>query len=333
MTENRFWQLNSHPNGNDFESALSLETSEIPKPKDGEVLIKNDYLSLDAGTRMWMTPRTDGYQPPLPLGSMMVGLCIGRIVESQHPGFKTGDMVRAFGQWADYSCVEPEMTGLVQIDTDLDDIRQHFGVLGMNGWTAYWGLHETAKIKAGDAVLISAAAGSTGILACQIARNAGCRVYGLAGSDEKCRFLETEIGIDKAFNYKTENLQEAFKEIEGGINVYFDNVGGPILDSVFPNMALYGRIALCGLIAEYTADGPKGPQQFDQILMKRLTVTGFFSPDFMDEGPRLSRELRSSLDAGDIFIPFDETQGLENMLSAYKKLFAGGNIGKVVLKL
>lgn len=296
-------------------------------------MIKNDYLSLDAGTRMWMTPRTDGYQPPLPLGSMMVGLCIGRIVESQHPGFKTGDMVRAFGQWADYSCVEPEMTGLVQIDTDLDDIRQHFGVLGMNGWTAYWGLHETAKIKAGDAVLISAAAGSTGILACQIARNAGCRVYGLAGSDEKCRFLETEIGIDKAFNYKTENLQEAFKEIEGGINVYFDNVGGPILDSVFPNMALYGRIALCGLIAEYTADGPKGPQQFDQILMKRLTVTGFFSPDFMDEGPRLSRELRSSLDAGDIFIPFDETQGLENMLSAYKKLFAGGNIGKVVLKL
>jgi NADPH-dependent curcumin reductase CurA len=333
MTRNRFWQLNSHPEGTDFEAALTLETGVIPNPEEGQVLIKNNYLSLDAGTRMWMTPRTDGYQPPLPLGTMMVGLCIGTVVTSRHPDFSAGDTVRAFGQWADYSCVIPDMTGLVKVATDIADIRQHFGVLGMNGWTAHWGLHETAKIKTGEAVLVSAAAGSTGILACQIAKNAGCRVYGLAGSDEKCRYLENTVGIDRAFNYKTDDLDAEFTKIDGGINVYFDNVGGAILDSVFPNMALYGRVALCGLIAEYTADGPKGPQRFDQILMKRLTVTGFFSPDFMDQGPRLTQELRSILEAGDIFIPFDETQGLEDMLQAYRKLFTGGNIGKVVLKL
>lgn len=331
--KNRFWQLNAHPNGTDFEAALSLETSEVPKPLDGQVVIKNEYLSLDAGTRMWMTPRTDGYQPPLPLNSMMVGLCLGKVVESAHSDFQTGDYVRAFGQWAEYSCVEPLMTGLVKVATDVADIRQHFGVLGMNGWTAYWGLKEIAKIKEGENVLISAAAGSTGILACQIARNAGCNVYGLSGKDEKCRYLEDEIGVTRAFNYKTEDIETAFNEIDGGINVYFDNVGGPILDAVFPNMALYGRIAISGMIADYERDTPRGPKRFDQILMKRLTVQGFFSPDFMDQGPRLSAILREMMDAGDLIMPFYETEGLENMLTAYSKLFSGQNIGKVVLKL
>ncbi len=330
--KNRFWQLNKHPKGTDFESALSLEYGSIPTAEEGQVVIKNDYLSLDAGTRMWMTPRTDGYQPPLPLGTMMVGLCLGRITESKHKDFVVGDYVRAFGQWANYSCVQPEIAGLVKVE-NLPDIRQHFGALGMNGWTALWGLTETAKIKTDENVLISAAAGSTGILACQIARNKGAKVFGLAGSDEKCRYLETKIGIKKAYNYKTEDLGLAFSKIKGGIDVYFDNVGGPILDAVFPNMALYGRIALCGLIAEYESDNPKGPKHFDQILMKRLTVTGFFSPDFMDQGPRLTADLKSMLEHGKIDIPFDQTDGLENMLTAYRKLFTGGNIGKVVLKL
>ena len=331
--KNKFWQLNAHPEGTDFAAALSLETSEVPTPLDGQVVIKNEYLSLDAGTRMWMTPRTDGYQPPLPLGSMMVGLCLGKIVKSAHPDFQEGDYVRAFGQWGDYSCVEPLMTGLVKVETDIADIRQHFGVLGMNGWTAYWGLKETAKIKEGENVLISAAAGSTGILACQIARDAGCNVYGLSGKDDKCRYLEDQMGVTRAFNYKTEDLESALSEIEGGVNVYFDNVGGPILDAVFPNMALYGRIAISGMIADYERDTPRGPKRFDQILMKRLTVQGFFSPDFMDQGPRLSGILREMMEAGNLIMPFNETQGLENMLTAYAKLFSGQNIGKVVLKL
>ena len=331
--KNRFWQLNAHPKGTDFAAALSLETSKIPELNEGQVLIKNDYLSLDAGTRMWMTPRTDGYQPPLPLGSMMVGLCLGKVVKSDHSDFQEGDYVRAFGQWGDYSCVDPLMSGLVKVETDVADIRQHFGVLGMNGWTAYWGLKETAKIKEGENVLVSAAAGSTGILACQIARNADCNVFALSGKDEKCRYLENEMGVTRAFNYKSEDLEAVLEEIDGGIHVYFDNVGGPILDAVFPNMALYGRIAISGMIADYDRDSPRGPQRFDQILMKRLTVTGFFSPDFMDQGPRLSRLLRDMMEAGDLKMPFAETQGLENMLTAYTKLFSGHNVGKVVLKL
>ena len=331
--KNRFWQLNDHPKGTDFAAALSLETSKIPELSEGQVLIKNDYLSLDAGTRMWMTPRTDGYQPPLPLGSMMVGLCLGKVVKSDHSDFQEGDYVRAFGQWGDYSCVDPLMSGLVKVETDVADIRQHFGVLGMNGWTAYWGLKETAKIKEGENVLVSAAAGSTGILACQIARNADCNVFALSGKDEKCRYLENEMGATRAFNYKSEDLEAVLEEIDGGIHVYFDNVGGPILDAVFPNMALYGRIAISGMIADYDRDSPRGPQRFDQILMKRLTVTGFFSPDFMDQGPRLSRLLRDMMEAGDLKMPFAEMQGLENMLTAYTKLFSGHNVGKVVLKL
>lgn len=330
---NRFWQLNDHPQGTDFEAALTLETSEKPKPEEGQVVVKNDFLSLDAGTRMWMTPRTDGYQPPLPLGSMMVGLCLGKVTETAHPDFLVGDYVRAFGQWGDYSCVDPIMSGMVKVDQDIADIRQHFGVLGMNGWTALWGLTETAKIQKGENVLISAAAGSTGILACQIAANAGCNVYGLSGRDSKCRYLEENMGVTRAFNYKTEDLEALFAEIPGGINVYFDNVGGPILDAALPNMALYGRIALSGLIADYDKDKPTGIQRFDQILMKRLTVTGFFSPDFMDQGPRLTKELGAMMDSGQLTMPFDQTEGLENMLNAYRKLFAGDNIGKVVLKL
>ena len=331
--ENRYWQLNNHPQGIDFASALTLEIQKKPNPQDGQILIKNEYLSLDAGTRLWMTSRTDGYQPPLPLGSMMVGLCLGEVIESKHPDFKTGDYVRAFGNWADYSCVDPIMTGAIIVDRNISDIRQHFGVLGMNGWTALWGLTETAKIKKGDNVLISAAAGSTGILACQIAANAGCNVYALSGKDSKCRYLEKNMGVKRAFNYKTEDLGNEFSKIPNGIDVYFDNVGGPILDNALPNMALYGRIAISGLISDYEKDKPTAPQRFDQILMKRLTITGFFSPDFMDQGPRLTKKLSLMLKNESIKIPFDQTDGLENMLTAYSKLFTGENIGKVLLQL
>ncbi len=331
--ENRYWRLNNHPEGINFASALSLEIQKKPNPQEGQILIKNDYLSLDAGTRLWMTPRTDGYQPPLPLGSMMVGLCLGEVIESKHPNFKVGDYVRAFGNWADYSCVDPIMTGAIIVDRNISDIRQHFGVLGMNGWTALWGLTETAKIKKGENVLISAAAGSTGILACQIAANAGCNVYALSGKDNKCSFLEKNMGVKQAFNYKTDDLGDEFSKIPNGIDVYFDNVGGPILDNVLPNMALYGRIAISGLISDYEKDRPTAPQRFDQILMKRLTVTGFFSPDFMDQGPRLTKELLSMLKNKSIEMPFDQTNGLENMLKAYSKLFTGENIGKVLLQL
>ncbi len=332
--DSRCWKLHQHPVGNDFAAAFRLETGRVPTPADGEVLIRNDYVSLDAGTRMWITPRTDAYQPPLPLGTPMPGLVLGRVVESRAAGFKAGDLVRGFGRWGDHSCVVPAMAALSVLDESVADPRQHLGVLGMNGWTAYHGIVETGRTRPGETVLVSAAAGATGLLAAQIARNMGCRVIGLAGGAEKCRVLVEQFGLHQALDYKSVDVERVLRDVPGGIHVYFDNVGGPLLDAVLPNMAHYGRVAVCGLVATYTAEGSApGPKRFDQVLMRRLSITGFFSPDFAARGPEYNALLRPWLDAGRITMPFDETSGLENILTAYGKLFTGANIGKVLVKL
>jgi NADPH-dependent curcumin reductase CurA len=334
LEQNRFWRLLRYPDGSDFTSAFALEPADAAEPAEGEVLIRNEYLSLDAGTRLWMTPRTDGYQPPIPVGRPVPGLVLGRIVKSRHAAYQPGALVRAFGQWGDYSCVVPSQSGLMVLDDSVADARQHLGVLGMNAWTAYVGITEVAKTRPGETVLVSAAAGATGMLAAQIAKLMGCRVIGLAGGEAKCRFLREELRLDVALDYKAGGLDAALAGIPGGIQVYFDNVGGPLLDQVLPNMAHYGRIAVCGLIASYAgAEGAAGPRRFDQILMRRLTISGFFSPDFMHRADEINRVMRFWLDAGRITMHFDMTRGLENVPAAYRKLFVGGNIGKVLVAL
>jgi NADPH-dependent curcumin reductase CurA len=331
---NRGWRLLRYPQQNEFASALAMESAPVPAPADGEVLIRNEYLSLDAGTRMWITPRTDAYQPPLALGCTMPGLVLGRVLRSRHSGFKEGDLVRAFGQWADYSCVVPHLSALTVLDETVADPRQHLGVLGMNGWTAYVGITEAGRTRPGETVLVSAAAGATGMLAAQVARNMGCRVVGMAGGAAKCRYLQDRLGLDATVDYKAGDVEAKLAAIAGGIDVYFDNVGGPLLDAVLPNMAHYGRIAVCGLVATYAADRPApGPARFDQVLMRRLSINGFFSPDFAHRGAEINRLMRGWLDRGRMTLQFDVTDGLENVLSAYGKLFAGGNIGKVLVSL
>lgn len=329
----RAWRLRRHPEGEAFEDALALAQEPMPEPAEGEVLYRNQHLSLDAGTRMWMSPRTDGYQPPLPLGVIVPGLALGRVVRSRHADFVPGDLVRGFGQWSDYSCVIPAMADLRKLDDALADPRQHLGVLGMNAWTAYVGITEAGRARPGEAVLVSAAAGATGLLAAQIAKIMGCRVIGLAGGAAKQGYLIDQIGLDAAIDYKAEDVAARLAAL-GGLDVYFDNVGGPLLDAVLPNMNHYGRVALCGLVAGYgDAAGAPGPARFDQILMRRLTVTGFFSPDFAARGESINRIMRRWHDEGRVQMPFDVTHGLENVLVAYRKLFTGGNIGKVIVTL
>lgn len=328
---NRFWRLDARPEGNGFASALSLQSAPVPEPGDGEILIRNELLSMDAGTRMWMTAREDGYQPPLPLGTPMVGLAIGRVVASRHEAFPEGALVRTFGNWADYSCVDAVMSGAVLLDEDVADKRAWFGPLGMNGWTALWGIEKTGAAKPGEKVLVSAAAGATGILAVQIARLLGCETWGIAGGPEKCAYLTGELGLAGAIDYKAGNIGQALDAI-GGIDVYFDNVGGAMLDDVLTRMNHYGRIAVCGLLADY-GGSRTAPQEFDQVLMRRLRIEGFFSPDFMQHGPELTARLKQWHEAGELIMPYDSTRGLENVLSAYAKLFTGGNIGKVIVEL
>jgi NADPH-dependent curcumin reductase CurA len=333
VASNRFWRLERHPVASDFAAALSFEQGPVPSPNDGEVLIANELISLDAGTRLWMTPRTDGYQPPLPLGTPMCGLVVGKVIESRHPAYPEGTMVRAFGSWADYSCVVPAATGLFALDRTVRDPREHLGTLGMNAWTAFVGVTEVGKARPGETVLVSAAAGATGMLAAQIAKIMGCRVFGIAGGAAKCAFLRDELGLDGALDYKAPGLEAALDAIDGGVDVYFDNVGGPLLDTVLPRMAHYGRIAVSGLMATYSADAPAPLKRFDQVLMRRLTISGLFSPDFMHRGEQINRIMRRWTEEGRLKMRFDVTYGLEHILSAYGKLFNGGNIGKVLVAL
>ena len=329
---NRFWRIERRPEGTDFASALALVEEPLPEIGEGEIRISNAMLSMDAGTRLWLTDREDGYQPPLPTGAPMTGLVVGEVTASRADGFAEGDLVRAFGVWGETSQVDAAMSGAVKLDTTVDDKRAWFGPLGMNGWTALWGIEETGAAKEGERVLVSAAAGATGILAVQIAKLLGCEAWGIAGGPEKCRFLAQEIGIAGAVDYKTGDVGEQL-DAAGGIDVYFDNVGGPMLDEVLKRMNHYGRIAICGLLADYGSGKRTSPKEFDQILMRRLRVEGFFSPDFMDQGERLTARLKSWHEEGKLTMPYDVTKGLENTLAAYEKLFTGGNTGKVIVEV
>lgn len=334
MTENRFWRLDRHPEGSDFEAALSLQTETLLPLGEGEVRVRVGYLSMDAGTRMWMSPRTDGYQPPLPLGSKMAGLVLGHVSESRDSAFPVGTLVRGFGQWADHATMVPALAGLEIVDDTVADIRHHFGALGMNAWTAYVGVKEVAAVKPGEWLVVSAAAGATGSMACQVGRNLGARVIGIAGGPEKCRYLTEQLGVDIAIDYKNDDVAARLAAVEGGVHAYFDNVGGPLLDAVLPNMAHYGRVAVCGMVAAYDNDAPlPGPARFDQVLMRRLRIEGFFIPDFLHRGAEFLPTLREWVDAGTLTVNLDETQGLENTLAAYRRMLSGKAIGKVIVKV
>ena len=331
---NRFWRLVERPRGNDFASALALEEGDLPQPGPLELRVRNRILSMDAGTRMWMNPREDSFQPPTPLGAPVEGTIVGEVVVSNHPDFAVGTFVRGYGQWADYSLVRPQAVRAAPVDPT-EDLAEYVGILGANGWTAYVGVFETGAVRAGETFVVSSAAGCTGMLAGQVARIAGCRVVGIAGGPEKCRYVCEELGFDAALDYKAGGLTEALRETcPEGVNVYFDNVAGDVLDAVLANMALFGRVAVCGLIGNYSAEGPvPGPYQFDQVLMKRLRIEGFFSPDFYHREPEFNPYLKRWRDAGRLRLPVDETAGLEHTVTAYTKLFEGTNIGKVVVRL
>ncbi len=330
--ENRFWRIERRPEGTDFESALALVEEPLAPLGEGEIRIRNAMLSMDAGTRLWLTDREDGYQPPLPVGAPMTGLVVGDVIESRADGFAEGDLVRAFGVWGALSQVDAVMSGAMKLDPTVADRRAWFGPLGMNGWTALWGIEQTGAAKPGERVLVSAAAGATGVLAIQIARLLGCEVWGIAGGAEKCRYLIEEQGCAGAVDYKAGDVG-AQLDAAGGFDVYFDNVGGPVLDEVLTRMNHYGRIAVCGLLSDYGSGERTAPREYDQVLMRRLRVEGFFSPDFMDQGERLTARLRAWVESGDLTMPYDVTRGLENTLDAYAKLFTGDNIGKVIVEL
>lgn len=332
---NRFWVMTSLPRGADFSDCFELRQEEALAVPDGCIAIRNRYLSMDAGTRMTMTDREDSYLPPTPVAEKLTGTVLGEVVLSNHPDYQVGERLRSWGQWADFSVVDPRTMFPSRVDDSETELVNYVGILGANGWTAYVGVIETGRARAGDTFVVSAAAGCTGLLVGQIARIAGCKVVGIAGTDEKCRLICDEFGFDGAINYKREDVSARLRQLcPEGINVYCDNVGGAIAEAVFDNMALFGTVAVCGLLDTYgSSERSPGPRNYDLVLMKRLRIEGFFSPDFYRREPEFNPILKRWQDQGLLKLPIERTRGLEHLVEAYAKLFHGGNVGKVVVEL
>jgi NADPH-dependent curcumin reductase CurA len=333
---NRQLRLASRPVGDIKESDFEYREEPIPSPKEGEVLVRSIYLSLDPTNRLWMSDM-EQYMPPVEIGEVMRGGIIGMVEESKNQNFKQGDLVSGVLGWQDYAIAEGNSGfSLTRLPDPLPcPLTAFMGPLGVTGCTAYFGLLDIGQVKVGETVVVSAAAGAVGSIVGQIAKIKGCRVVGITGSDEKCQWLVEELGFDAAINYKTVDLESAIAQAcPNGIDVYFDNVGGSILEAVLTKINLHARIPLCGLISTYNATEPvPGPYNYSQILMKRVRVQGFIILDYIPRWSEAISDLGQWLNQGKIKYALEVIEGLENAPKAILKLFDGNKKGKLVVKV
>lgn len=334
MTEkNRRWVLAKRPKGELDPDVLQLTESPVPEVPEGTFLVRNLYLSLDPTNRIWMSD-IEQYLPPVEIGSTMRGGTLGKVVASRADGFPVGAFVQGMGGWQDYWLARPGEAGRLPAERDVP-LTLYMGLLGSIGATAYFGMLEIGAPKAGETVVVSAAAGAVGSIAGQLAKIQGARVIGIAGGAEKCGWITRELGFDAAIDYKSENVHERLKSLAPkGVDVYFDNTGGPILDAVLQNLALGARIPLCGLIAGYNdPKGLSGPRYYSNILMKRAMVKGFIILDYVKRFPEALAKLAAWYREGRIKYRVDVYPGLENAPQTLKKLFDGTNKGKLIVKI
>jgi NADPH-dependent curcumin reductase CurA len=328
---NRQILLAEVPKGKLAPEHFHLTESPLPAPKDGEVLLRVRLISLDAANRAWMQGAT--YREAVTAGSVMAGGAIAEVVESKAPGFAAGDLVFADTGWQDYAVLPAKR--LVKVPR-IEPMTHLVSVYGVAGLTAYFGLLRIGEPKAGDTVVVSAAAGSVGSLVGQIAKVKGCRVVGIAGGQAKCDWLVKDLGFDAAVDYKAGSLPKALKEaVPKGIDVYFDNVGGDILEACLFQMNNGGRVACCGAISVYDGAAPQaGPRGVPGlIVVKRLTLKGFIVTDFAAERDKAIADLASWVAAGKLKVQEDVIDGLENTPRALIGLLAGDNRGKRMVKV
>jgi len=330
---NRQWRLAARPTGLIKESDFEWREEPVPTPGAGEVLVRNQYLSLDPANRAWVND-VDSYLPPVQLGEVMRGGAIGVVEQSRDANFQEGDLVQGMLGWQDYA-VTSGATLTKLIKNPAIPPTAYLGLFGHIGLTAYFGLLDIGKPKAGETLVVSAAAGAVGSIVGQIGKIKGCRVVGIAGSDEKCRWITGELGFDAAINYKTEPIRESLKKhCPNGIDVDFENAGGEILDAVLSLINLRARIALCGLISQYNATEPvPGPYNFANILTKRARVEGFIVIDYLDRAQEAMADLGRWLMEGKLKYRVDVVEGLEQAPRALNKLFEGSNQGKLIVKV
>src|SRR5262249_24805502 len=336
--KNRQWLLAARPAGEFDENAFKLAEAPVPEPKDGEVLVRNIWLSLDPYMRGRMRD-VKSYVPPVQLGAVMEGGTVGDVIESKNPAFKKGDIVEERLGWQDYGISTGK--GMRKIDAALAPISTNLGVLGMPGMTAYFGLLEVGVMKAGDSVAVSAATGAVGALVGQIARIKGAkRVVGIAGGKAKCDHAVKELGYDACIDYQTMG-RDTGKLIHAlraacpdGVDVYFDNVGSWISDAVRPLLRFKARVAVCGMIAEYNLEKPElAPRPTRFLLVSRARMEGFIVFDFAKRYGEALKDMAEWYRAGKLKAREDVVDGLENAPRALMRLFKGENFGKQLVRI
>jgi NADPH-dependent curcumin reductase CurA len=332
-TINRQILLAARPEGLPKTSDFRLVETPIPQPGEGQFLVETHYLSVDPYMRGRIS-EAKSYAEPVEVGQVMVGGTVGRILESKHPVYRPGDVVVGYWGWQEYAVSDGQ--GVQRFDTSLAPMSTALGVLGMPGMTAYFGLLEIGKPKAGETVFVSGAAGAVGSLVGQIAKIKGCRVVGSAGSQQKVDDLTGELGFDAAFNYKevkdfAAKLQEVCPQ---GIDVYFDNVGGPLTDAVFTQINVAARIVVCGQIDQYNATRPpRGPRVLWHLIVKRARAEGFLVFDFARRFPEGQQQMAQWIKQGRVKYRETIVDGLEHAPEAFIGLFHGENVGKQLVRV
>jgi len=327
---NRQFLFKSRPEGMPAEANFEKAEQPIPRPRDGEVLRRTIYLSVDPYMRGRMNPGKS-YVPPMEVGQVMCGSTISEVIESSDPRYAPGDFVLGYDGWQLYGVSDGK--DLRKLDPDQAPLSYALGVLGMPGLTAYVGLLDIGRPKQGETVVVSAAAGAVGSIVGQIAKLQGCRAVGLAGSDDKCAFVVEKLGFDACINYKKEDLVPALKAAcPNGIDVYFDNVAGPVLEAVLRVINRGARIPLVGLISQYNQKPGPGPN-LAPLLVKRALIQGMIVFDHMHRMPDFLRDVSQWLQRGEIKPPEDFVDGFENAPRAFIGLFEGENIGKRIVRV
>lgn len=334
---NRAWTLASRPQGHvrihDFRlTTAPLDTSEL---SPGEIRVRNRVFAVAPTIRNWLNPIGNVGRGSIPLGGVIMGMAGGEVLESRHPDFAPEDRILAFSRWEDVSVLTPDRAAVPVFPVPPSmTFEEAMGPLSPNSLTAYFGLIEVGRPLPGETVVVSAAAGSVGSVVCQIARILGCRVVAIAGGAEKCAWLKEVCGVEATIDYKSENVADRLSALcPKGVDIYFDNVGGDILQAAVDAMAMRGRIVLCGQISAYDSGKPApGPKDMMKLVYGQIRMEGFVVGAFIDQVDPARARLRNWIDGGDLIVRMDIRQGLENLPSAFADLFAGGNQGALLVR-
>jgi len=329
---NRQILLKSRPPGEPTADNFELVETELPSPADGEVLVRGIYLSLDPYMRGRMR-EGKSYVPPTELGAVMPGAVLGEVTESRDDGFRPGDIVEVYQGWQEYAASPAAQ--LRRVDTTAAPLPAALGVLGMPGFTAYFGLLEVGACKEGDTVLVSAASGAVGSAVGQIARIKGGRAVGIAGGAEKCAYVRDALGFDACIDYKSDDLDEAIaRDCPDGVDVYFDNVGGKTLDAALRHINDKARIVICGMISEYNLEAPElAPRPTRALLVHKARMEGFIIFEYADRIPEALAALTGWVQSGDLKSRESIADGIENAPAAFIGLLKGQNFGKQLVRL